>query len=195
MSGRFRSRRPSRPATLIGQHARGNTRQAPSPPTPDSSQTDTENIPHRRSTASIACCAAARMQRSTSCITPAIAIIFCRGGVMCSRGFAPSRCRRGSTPTPGWRSHPSLWNRPHRTWTRKSHPRVAFSMRDAACYCRLTSTRRPSAAEVAPAVTSSGFFNSILSSAMPAALSASRTANARTLASSAFLTGSPLGST
>ena len=41
------------PATLIGQHARGNTRQAPSPPTPISAQIATENIQPRGSTASI----------------------------------------------------------------------------------------------------------------------------------------------
>ncbi len=60
----------------------------------------------------------------------------------------------------------------------------------AQCHCRVTSTRRASAALPLPVVCS-GFFSSILSSATPAAVSASRTAKARCLASSSFAAGSP----
>jgi hypothetical protein len=62
-------------------------------------------------------------------------------------------------------------------------------------YCKVTSTRRPSAAVVAPALMSSGFFSSSLSSGAPAAFNTAWTAMARCLESSAFLAGSPLAST
>jgi DNA-binding transcriptional LysR family regulator len=57
----------------------------------------------------------------------------------------------------------------------------------------LTSTRRASALPPLP-VAASGFFSSTLSSATPADFSASRTANARCLASSAFFVESPVAS-
>lgn len=60
-------------------------------------------------------------------------------------------------------------------------------------YCSATSTRRACAGSPLP-VSCSGFFSSILSSATPAAFSASRTAKARCLASSSFMAGSPLAS-
>ena len=74
----------------------------------------------------------------------------------------------------------------------RSSPAPCRSKRLA--YCSTTSTRRPCAASPLP-VSCSGFFSSILSSAMPAPFRASRTAKARSLASSSFLVGSPLAST
>ena len=60
-------------------------------------------------------------------------------------------------------------------------------------YCSATSTRRASALLPLP-VMASDFFTSILSSAMPAVLSAALTASARCLASSSFFAGSPVAS-
>ncbi len=59
-------------------------------------------------------------------------------------------------------------------------------------YCSATSTRRASA--LVPALICSGFFSSTFASSTPAAFSASRTATARCLASSAFIAGSPVAS-
>ena len=78
---------------------------------------------------------------------------------------------------------------PFRVVTQNRNERLT---RTASAYCSVTSTRRASAE--APASTCWGFLNSMRSSATPAAFSASRTAKARCLASSAFFTGSPVES-